>query len=223
MVTFKTVCRDGQIVAVSNAVDDDRVSDDGASVCSDFMDLDSEQEDYEHARVTIDLTLELECEGCTQKETLPQFVDETETTEMDVTLAMDVPIADYASEECVQTLPRSPVRCTNVDIDRCVGVLLANEYQRQRTVRIMDRESILDLQAKSCALEELSNVSNEVVVGPDSDSEPIPLSKNSVDKVRASAGAPKVSRHMLSFQASTTTTTIAKSNPRFVCNSAASQ
>lgn len=229
VVTFKTMCWNGRIVALGNSGQDiDSLSvhktiniesvcetdimckskeigsvyeeeddDDVGSLCSstsDFMDLDTDEDD---AGIYIDLTRdENKCTGNQDDELLPQLQEECEGE-------TNVPIAEYASEESVLTLPNPPAFCTNVDIDRCIGRLLVTEYNLRKKVGILDRKSILDLQAKSCALEEFSSVSNEVVVGSEcSDVERhIPLSDSCVDNVRKT-DVPKVLGHMLSFQAS---------------------
>lgn len=238
VVSFKTMCWNGRIVAVSNesnriaAVFDDEDDDDDVPESSEpishrvdlnesesselEMELDTEEEDYNRHDAYYDSDGSVD-----ELEESPSPQNDEEEIECEVVtmeFEMDIPIAEYASEEYVQTLPKPSVLCTNVDIDRCVGCLLATEYNRQRRVGILDKDSILDLQAKSCALEEFSSISNEVVVGGAGCSEVdrIPLNDSSVDKIR-STGVPKVSKHMLSFQASTTNTSqFTKSNTRFV-------
>ena len=162
MIRINTKCVNGHIQVISNVTgaacpvvvkaaqspllvssDAESVEIDVESVSSDFMDLDSEDE------VDKDLTLTLEKE---EEEKEDEEEEEEEEEEEDVL------VANYAREELVHSLPSC---CTNMDIDRCVGELLASEYQRQKRVGILDRDSILDLQAKSCSLED---VSNEVVV-----------------------------------------------------------
>ena len=258
VVTFKTKCWNGRILALANygnkesmysdsvmndfsknessddmkgceslcknRSDDD---DDAKSLCSsvsDFMDLDTDEEDG--GRIVIDLTLDDSCAGSEGEE--PDNKDSMENEEPSVeskeygSLAVDAP--EYASEEWVRTLPNPPVLCTNVDIDRCVGKLLITEHDRRKKVGILDRESILDLQAKSCALEEFCSVSNEVEIGSECSDEAgsecsdverhIPLSNSSVDEVRKT-NVPKVSEHMLSIQASSIVNTTSETySPR---------
>lgn len=212
------MCRNGQILVCS----DDEVS----SVCSDFMDLDSDDDDDDDDE-TIVISSESDCEEDTKAELRKTWklsnhqIEEGGEEEIkeeagiagelnEVSIAEyaseecinGVSIAEYASEEFVQTLPL-PHNCTNVDIDICVGMLLAKEYGRQRTIRILDEESILKLQAQSYALEEFSSVSNEVVITGDvpcsehGSVEHIPLSNCCNVKREATHN---VSKHMLSFK-----------------------
>lgn len=228
MVTFKTMCWNGRIVALGNGGQGADTLSVQESVCKmdendeiesvyeddEVESLCSSASDEEDAGMYINLTHdENKCTGTREEDLIPQECEEE----------MNVPIAEYASEECVLTLPNSPTLCTNVDIDRCVGRLLVTEYNRREKVGILDRDSILDLQAKSCALEEFSSVSNEVVVGLEcSDVERhIPLSDSGVDKVRKT-DVPKVSGHMLSFQASSCISTFSQASiPRLeLCGTA---
>lgn len=199
VVTFRTVCWDGMIKICT-----DTATEDSISVSSDFMDLDSEEEDEEEGASYIDLTRksgskweEKMCRRDDKKPLLKKQPDgNSKVTPMEEDVEEEVPVAEYASEENVHTTPEPLGRCTNVDIDRCVGRLLESQYKRQKRITILDRDSILDLQAKSCALEAFPQVSNEVEVGLDSDTEYIPLSNNFVHCT--SEGATKVARHMLS-------------------------
>lgn len=217
VVTFRTTCRNGQIVVCP----DDEVS----SVCSDFMDLDSDDDDDDddyYEVETIVISSESECQEDTKagrsQETWglsnnkeeevkeeEEMMEEEEVKEEEVLEEVmeeeEIDVAEYASEEFVQTLPLTPHKCTNVDIDICVGKLLAKEYGRQRTIRILDRESILKLQAQSYALEEFSSVSNEVVVTD------VPCSEHSIEHIPLSnccntkrEATHSVSKHMLSFK-----------------------
>jgi hypothetical protein len=165
-----------------------------SSPCSsDFMDFDTDldTDDEDNDRDCIDMTLDDDdwCSAVLEDEKLK------------CEPIMEVPISDYAREECVMTVPKSPIYCTSVDIDQCVGRLLLTEHSRREKVGILDRESILDLQAKSGALEEFSNISNEVVVGSEySDVQcHIPLSESSMDQAWKT-NITRVSGHMLSIQ-----------------------
>lgn len=247
MVTFKTMCWNGRILALRDSksnmsvcernsslkkeLSDDmgeheslcksRLEDDDVeSLCSDFMDLDTDDEDG--GRAIIDLTHEGDTHAGSEAEEGPKENDKVKVKiESKQSGSLDVNIPDYASEEWVRTLPKLPVLCTNVDIDRCVGKLLITEHNRRKKVGILDRESILDLQAKSCALEEFYSVSNEVEVGSESGDEAgsgcsdmeccIPLSNSNVDKVRK-IDMPKLSGHMLSFQASSIVSTTSEAH-----------
>ncbi len=155
MVTFRIECRDGQIVVPTSVYDK-------VTVSPDFMDLDSEYEEEESKLCVIDLTGDLYDGSEEFDETVKREAEnhnvETQVMEMEEEAdEVDVAdVADYASEELVQTC-----RCTWRDIDRCVGELLASLYsgsEQQRTVRILDKESILQLQAKCCAQNQLGNI-----------------------------------------------------------------
>ena len=217
VVTFRTVCRDGQILVCSAS--EDEVS----SVCSDFMDLDSDDDDdddddNDKEVETIVISSGSECEEDTKvelrrktrrlsnqfkkeetKEEIKEEEDVKEELKEEDIKEKEVSIAEYASEEFVQTLPFPPHKCTNVDIDICVGKLLAKEYGRKRTIRILDKESILKLQAQSYALEEFSSVSNEVVIDAPCERpiEHIPLSNCCNTKREVTRN---VSKQMLSFK-----------------------
>lgn len=59
-----------------------------------------------------------------------------------------VSIAEYASEQFIRT-HHPHKKCTDMDIDRCVGELLATGYGQQNTLSILDKASILELQSVS--------------------------------------------------------------------------
>lgn len=165
VVTFPVECRDGCIIIrkeTSPDIDRDSLN----------LDLDTDI-DEDSDMEFIDLTLDDEPSEKEPEDTAPQV--NYVVTKEDITL-------NIHHEEMVVTC------CTDKDVDQCVGQLLANEYVRRDSNSIMDRESILELQAmteecQDCECED--SVFDDVVVSPQSDiSNEIVI--GSVDSAKAS-------------------------------------
>ena len=152
IVSYRTICKDGNIV-----IPTDR----GTPITS------IHKEESNAPYVFIDLTkLEEESDQPNTKGKLSIRGSKckTECCKLRETFKEEGPVvAEYAREMMVLS---TNDKCTDEDLDRCIGELVATGIRHQQKSRILDKDNILDLQAKSCISVEdaYMDVSNEVEV-----------------------------------------------------------
>lgn len=102
-----------------------------------------------------------------RKKDLPVTLDlDTDSDSEDELTQLDKTVGHH---EEVCTVSRGC--CTGQEVDQCVGQLLAHEYVRHSSSSssILDRDSILKLQAKSCCLLDKGEGYGDLFVGSHSD------------------------------------------------------
>lgn len=219
------VSTDNMSIISSDFTDLDDDDDDSYVVsCTDLTPSDSGDELFKPHRLTRKKKSQTlwHCKELTPES--DEYSAEDEEEEKPNSLGSDIPIAEYVSEKLVKTLYME-VNCTDKDIDKCVGQLLEEQYRRQKTVSIMDVDSILKLQAKSCALEKCSDasceagmssdVANEVVISSvqqEDLAEQIPLSNSHLVMCRERVC--NVSKHMLSYKTPVLSSSLTVSNSK---------
>ena len=116
VVTIGIKCCNGKIVVPHQ-------SQEKSPVDSDFMDLDSEQDDSDYE--IIDLTRDTDDES---ENNVAATTQSSEEAPLPTKVKAGKKVMIIHHEEMVHTLPH----CFNLELDRCVGRILAEEYRRQR-------------------------------------------------------------------------------------------
>lgn len=198
VVTFQTVCRNGEIKIMTDRgifVPPKTVVGKGVqSPSKNLIDLTKEEDELEMMEIGF---IQPKKERIAKGSEIIEEIN-NEKCELNDSKEM-IPVMEYGCEEVVHSV--SPEnRCTDEDVDRCVGALLQTVLSYQKTLNILDRESILELHTRSCGASDCPEVSNEVEVNcmaQNSLVRFIPLSNVEVPEYECSR---RLSKEMLSYK-----------------------